>query len=127
MAAHNELGKWGEETAAELLRSKGYIIMERDWHYGHRDIDIIARSPDGRLMVFVEVKTRSSDDITTPLDAVNVRKIRSIASAANHYVKTNNIELLLRFDIVAIVGNKQHIKSIEHIENAFNPLLAFRR
>lgn len=126
MAAHNELGKWGEETAAQLLRDKGYSIVERDWHSGHRDIDIIARTPDGAMMVFVEVKTRSSDDVTRPTDAVDLRKIRNIAHAANHYVKSHNVDEWLRFDIVSIVGTPTAVKSIEHIEDAFRPLLAFR-
>lgn len=126
MAAHNELGKWGEETATELLRQKGYSIVERDWHSGHRDIDIIARTPDGATMVFVEVKTRSNDDVTRPTDAVDLRKIRNIAHAANHYVKSHNVDDWLRFDIVSIVGSPKAVKSIEHLEDAFRPLLAFR-
>ena len=126
MAAHNELGKWGEELAAQLLRDKGYTIVERDWHSGRRDIDIIARTPDGATLVFVEVKTRSSDDITTPFDAVDLKKIRHIASAANHYVKLHAIDDLLRFDIVAIVGTQRRVKSVEHVEDAFRPLLAYR-
>ena len=43
MAAHNELGKWGEDLATTYLEQKGYTIMERDWKSGRRDIDIIAR------------------------------------------------------------------------------------
>ena len=46
MAKHNNTGKWGEDLAADYLREKGYEIIERDWRDGHRDIDIIARSPD---------------------------------------------------------------------------------
>lgn len=126
MAAHNELGKWGEELAAQLLHDKGYTIVERDWHSGHRDIDIIARTPDGATLVFVEVKTRSSDDVTTPFDAVDLKKIRHIASSANHYVKQHNIDDLLRFDIVAIVGTQRNVKSVKHVEDAFRPLLAYR-
>ena len=56
MAAHNELGKWGEDLAAEYLEKKGYTIVERDWKSGRRDIDIIALDDD--VVVFVEVKTR---------------------------------------------------------------------
>ena len=55
MAKHNNTGKWGEDLAADYLREKGYEIIERDWRDGHRDIDIIARSPDLRTIVFVEV------------------------------------------------------------------------
>ena len=56
MAAHNELGRWGEEQAAEYLQEQGYEIIERDWKSGHHDLDIIAR--DGQALVIVEVKTR---------------------------------------------------------------------
>ena len=70
MAQHNDTGKWGEELAADFLRKNGYQIMERNWRFGHRDLDIIARSPEGNEVVFVEVKTRSGDIITKPEDAV---------------------------------------------------------
>ena len=43
MASHNELGKWGEDIAANYLERLGYTIIERDWKSGHRDLDIIAR------------------------------------------------------------------------------------
>ena len=56
MAAHNELGKWGEEMAARYLLDNGYAIIERDWRYQRRDLDIIA-SKDG-ILIIVEVKTR---------------------------------------------------------------------
>jgi len=56
MAAHNELGKWGEELAAEYLQEKGYEIIERDWKSGHHDLDIIAK--EGGTLVIVEVKIR---------------------------------------------------------------------
>ena len=59
MAAHNELGKWGEDKASEFLQLNGYQIIERDWKSGRRDIDIVATN--GTEVVFVEVKTRSND------------------------------------------------------------------
>lgn len=52
MARHNELGKWGEQYAADYLQGLGYDIIERDWRFGHRDIDIIARTSDGTTVVF---------------------------------------------------------------------------
>ena len=123
MARHNDTGKWGEELAASLLRDKGYTIMERDWHSGHRDIDIIARSPDSRTVVFVEVKTRTQDIVMRPEDAVNVKKIRNIGLAANNYVKMHNLLDELRFDIVSIVGENPQVAKVEHLVGAFNPLL----
>lgn len=125
MARHNETGKWGEDIAVDYLRAQGYTLIERDWRSGHRDIDIIMHSPDGRTVVFVEVKTRTSAAIMRPEDAVDIKKIRNIAYAANNYVKMNNVVSDLRFDIVSVVGENASVARVEHIEGAFNPLLAF--
>lgn len=128
MADHNDLGKWGEDYAAEYLQRNGYAILERDWRYGRskRDIDIICKTEDGTTVVFVEVKTRSHEEVTDPEEAVNITKIRHIGQAADHYVKMNNIVEELRFDIIAITGRKgtDNIK-LNHIVDAFNPLLMF--
>lgn len=125
MAEHNELGKWGEDYAAEYLQSQGYIILERDWHYGRskRDIDIICKSADRTAVVFVEVKTRSHDEVVAPEFAVDRRKVRHIGKAADNYVKMNNIVEYLRFDIITIIGRKggKDIK-LNHIVDAFNPM-----
>lgn len=91
----------------DYLRAQGYTLIERDWRSGHRDIDIIMHSPDGRTVVFVEVKTRTSAAIMRPEDAVDIKKIRNIAYAANNYVKMNNVVSDLRFDIVSVVARMQ--------------------
>lgn len=122
MAAHNDLGKWGEEVAAEFLVSKGYTILERDWKIGHRDIDIIARTPD-ETIVFIEVKTRTSDVITKPEDAITTQKIKNIGKAANAYVKAYQLWNDLRFDVISIIGDRKENVQINHIVDAFNPLL----
>lgn len=126
MAEHNDLGKWGEDVAAEYLRRKGYIILERDWSFGRskRDIDIICKSDDLTTVVFVEVKTRVREEITKPEDAVDVKKMRHIGRAADEYVKANDISEELRFDIVTVIGRAGSDDfKINHIEDAFNPLL----
>lgn len=123
MARHNDLGKWGEEKAMEHLRKEGYVIRHADWAFGSRDIDIIALTPDGTTLVFVEVKTRSSDDISKPADAITTGKIRNIGIAANAYVKEHDAGELLRFDIIAIVGDNEENMRLEHVVDAFNPLL----
>lgn len=122
MAAHNDLGKWGEEVAAEFLASNGYTILERDWKDGHRDIDIIARTAD-ETIVFVEVKTRTFDAIAKPEDAITKQKIKSIGKAANAYVKAYQLWNELRFDVITIIGDRKENAQINHIADAFNPLL----
>lgn len=126
MAEHNDLGSWGEDFAADYLRRKGYAIMDRDWTYGRskRDIDIVCRTPDEATVVFVEVKTRAREEATAPEDAVDLKKIRHIGRAADEYVKARSISEELRFDIITVTGrrNSDNIK-INHIEDAFNPLL----
>ena len=99
---HLQTGIWGEEVAAEYLRGKGYVILERDWHSGHRDIDIIAQEGDTR--VFVEVKTRRNTEFGTPEDAVDWRKRRNLSLAINHYIKYRKIDGPVRFDIITVVG-----------------------
>ena len=117
MASHNELGRWGEDVAANYLEHQGYTIMERDWKSGHRDLDIIAR--DGDTVVFVEVKTRRNRMFTDPEMAVDYQKIRNLQQAANHYVKYRHIDNDIRFDIITIVGTTDDNYDVDHIKDAF--------
>ena len=119
MAAHNELGKWGEEMAARYLLDNGYAIIERDWHYQRRDLDIIA-SKDG-ILIIVEVKTRHNTAYTLPEEAVGYEKAKSIAISSNAYVKTHRINMPLRFDIIAVTGSPDSDYTIKHIPDAFYP------
>lgn len=123
MAEHNDLGVWGEDCAASYLEEQGYVIAERDWSLGKRDLDIIALSDDRKFLVVVEVKTRQDDELTEPEEAVDAAKIRNLAVAANAYVKMNEVDLPIRFDIISIVGKGKDDRRIEHIVDAFNPML----
>ena len=123
MAEHNEFGKWGEDEAAAYLEAEGYIILERDWKIGRRDLDIIALSPDGDTMVVVEVKTRTEEEYQKPEEAVDKRKMRNLAIAANAYAKEFQIDKDMRFDIISIVGKGHQVLRLEHLEDAFNPML----
>ena len=113
MAAHNELGAWGEQCAEDFLKRKGYIILERDWKSGHRDLDIIAF--DGPTMVFVEVKTRRNRIFGDPEEAIDYRKRQNLQSAINHYVKSHRFYSQVRFDIISIVGTIGSQPEIDHI------------
>ncbi len=120
MAAHNDYGRWGEQKAAEYLQQKGYTIVHRDWKSGRRDLDITALTPDGGTLAIVEVKTRSGTDVTRPEEAVDWRKMRSIALAADAYLRRYQMQCDVRFDIVTVVGNGEDAR-VDHIENAFVP------
>ena len=116
MAAHNELGQWGEDLAAAYLQGKGYQIVERDWKSGHRDIDIIARDEAGTI-VFVEVKTRRNRVFGEPEEAIDYRKMQSLQQAINHYIKLHHINSQVRFDIISIVGTPGSEPEINHIKD----------
>ena len=117
---HLQMGIWGEELAAAYLREKGYVILERNWHSTHRDIDIIAQ--DGDCIVFVEVKTRRNRDFADPLQAINYEKRRNLQLAINHYIHYRRFDNPWRFDIITVVGNMgATMPEINHIED-----IAFR-
>ena len=120
MAQHNEMGKWGEQMAAEYLERKGFRIMWRDWRDGHRDIDIVGIDADN--LVVVEVKTRRNKTYVDPEKAVDIKKIKSLSIAANKLVRTCNIDMPVRFDIVTVTGKPGEECDINHIEDAFLPL-----
>ena len=116
MAAHNELGKWGEDLAAIYLREKGYVILERNWHSNHRDIDIIAQDKD--YLVFIEVKARQNRMFAEPESAVNYQKLKNLRLAINHYIKYRQIDMPWRFDVITVVGELGCKEpEIQHIED----------
>ena len=115
----HELGKLGEELAAEYIVKKGYQILERNWRSGHKEIDIIALQDD--VLVIVEVKTRKTDDYGEPEIAVGRDKQRMLIRAADAYVRFKNLDVDVRFDIISIVITDNE-PEIEHIEDAFIPL-----
>jgi len=113
---HNELGKWGEQFAADYLQRKGYDILERNWFFAKAEIDIIAQKGDE--LIIVEVKTRNSDFFGDPQDFVTPAKIKLLVKAANEYIISNDLDLETRFDVIAVLKNKTQEK-LEHFENAF--------
>ena len=84
MAQHNQLGKTGEERAAEYLISKGYIIRDINWRSGKMELDIVAYRD--KTLVVVEVKTRKNNEFLRPEEAVTLRKIKNIIQATDAYI-----------------------------------------
>lgn len=116
MAQHNELGKKGEQLAIDFLVKKGFAIVEKNWRYLKAEVDIIAQKEN--FLVAVEVKTRTSDYFGDPQDFITKKKIKLLVMAMNEYVTSKDLDVEVRFDIIAILQNKNKTK-IEHIEDAF--------
>lgn len=116
MAEHNELGKFGEKQAVAYLQEKGYDILETNWTFQKAEIDIIAKKDN--LLVVVEVKTRSSLNFGLPQDFVKPKKIQLLVKAVNEYVISNDLDVTVRFDIIAVHKEAKNF-NIEHIEEAF--------
>ena len=116
MAEHNELGKFGEEIAVDYLQQNGYEILETNWTFQKAEVDIIAQKEN--ILAVVEVKTRSSIEFGMPQDFVKPKKIQLLLKAVNEYVISNNLEVEVRFDIIAIHKDSKNF-NIEHIKEAF--------
>ncbi len=116
MASHNELGKLGEELAVNYLQKNGYSILETNWTFQKAEIDIIAQKEN--VLAIVEVKTRSSIEFGLPQDFVKPKKIQLLVKAVNEYVISNDLDVEVRFDIIAISKKESDFK-IDHIEDAF--------
>ncbi len=116
MAQHNELGKKGEQLAVDFLVKNGYKIVERNYRFDKAEVDIMALKDN--ILAIVEVKTRSTKDFGNPQDFVKPKQIKNLVKAVDEYVNENDLDLEVRFDIIAIVKEKKGFK-IEHLENAF--------
>ena len=116
MAEHNELGKQGEEQAVDFLQKNGYDILETNWIFQKAEIDIIAIKEE--TLAIIEVKTRSSIDFGLPQDFVKPKKIQLLVKAVNEYVNQNQLDVSVRFDIIAIHKNANNF-NIDHLEDAF--------
>lgn len=116
MASHNEYGNFGEETATDYLREKGYTILDRHWRTGRKEVDIVAEK-EGTL-VFVEVKTRRLAWQCQPMDVLTPAKIRNIVMAADAYVRYKRLDMPVRYDLITVSGSTQN-PHICHYEEAF--------
>ncbi|MFI5170903.1 MAG: YraN family protein [Chitinophagales bacterium] len=117
MSRHNDLGKTGEEKAAEYLAAKGYGILERNYRSGRAEIDIVAAF--GNIIVFTEVKTRTNYKFGLPEESVSRSKQKLVIRAAGNYMCDNNIEKEVRFDIISVFRSNNNTWEISHFEDAF--------
>lgn len=107
------LGVDGEDRAAAWYAARGYTVVGRNWRCREGELDLIVRR--GRELVFVEVKTRTTDRFGTPAEAVTVAKQRRLRGLAARYLSDTGTRVgSLRFDVVAILAGE-----LEVIEAAF--------
>ncbi|MGQ9570114.1 MAG: YraN family protein [Thermodesulfovibrionales bacterium] len=111
------LGIEGENLAVKFLEKKGYRIIKRNYKTYIGEIDIIAQ--DGDTLVFVEVKTRGNDSFGKPFEAVNKRKRQKLKNLALLYLKKQEKEIPVRFDVLSIFNSDKGEEKIEHIKDAF--------
>ena len=116
MADHNDLGKKGEQLAIDFLLKNDYKILEKNYRYLKAEVDIIAKKKN--ILAVIEVKTRSTDYFGNPQDFVNPKKIKLLLSAIDHYVVQKDLDVEVRFDIIAIIHQNNNTK-IDHLEDAF--------
>ena len=113
---HNQrIGKWGEEIAAEFLTAHGREIVARNARTPYGEIDIIAKQGDA--IIFVEVKTRTSDKMGLPEESINARKRQHMISAAEHYAAEHEIDRW-QIDVISIEGKPGTEPKVTYFENA---------
>jgi putative endonuclease len=112
-----ELGRRGEELAAEALRARGLTIVERNFRCRAGEIDLVAL--DGDTLVFVEVRSRRGDRAGTPLESVDGRKQAQVTRVARHWLAARGGgDRDVRFDVVGIRFDAEP-PAVEHVRGAF--------
>ena len=106
------LGRAGEARVAEWYRRHGYRVVAANWRHGRGELDLVLC--DERVLVFCEVKTRSSDRFGTGFEAVTVDKQRRIRHLAAAFLRTSAWRGPIRFDVASVVAGR-----IDVLENAF--------
>jgi putative endonuclease len=115
---HLRRGKLGEAAARRHLRRQGLKFLTANFKSDRGEIDLVFRDAD--CLVFVEVKTRSSEAWTRPAAAVNARKRRLLSQTALDYLRRiRNPEIKIRFDIVEVLLNDGRVREVRHLPNSF--------
>lgn len=112
------LGSLGEDIAARALERHGWTLLHRNYRFGHKEIDLVARH--GEVVAFVEVKTRASAGFGHPLEAITSRKRREIQQVAAAWIQRHGHPSdVYRFDAIAVFISEDRPPRIEHVEDAW--------
>jgi len=117
MKIANPIARIGEEFASNFLRKNGYKIIERNYRKGYGEIDVIATK--NNTLIFIEVKTRISDNFGTPFEAITPWKLNSVVKTAQFYKKLHpNLPDSLRIDAISVkVAKNKTLEDIQILEN----------
>jgi putative endonuclease len=122
---HLRRGQIGERAARKHLRAAGLKFLTANYRSARGEIDLIFRHHD--CLVFVEVKTRSSEDWTRPATAVDARKRRRLSLTALDYLRRiGQPRIKIRFDIVEVLLRDGDVREIRHLSNAFSLTTPYR-
>jgi len=118
VATNRQIGEKGEQLALSFLSSQGYLLLERNFRCRLGEIDLIMK--DGKTVVFVEVKSRSSRNWGLPQEAVHPRKQAKIRRVAQYYLLLKKIsEVPVRFDVVAVDFFERGRPVVNHLKGVF--------
>jgi putative endonuclease len=121
MAAHNDYGNAAEELACDMLRHRGWTVLQRNWRFHRKEIDLVMRRQG--IVAFVEVRARGSASHGHPLATIGPRKRRDLETAARSWVALNGrAHEAYRFDVVTVIGRSDVPGSpplLEHFEDAW--------
>lgn len=116
-----EIGREGEELAAAYLESKGYTILDQNYHFMQAEVDIVAYDNEA-CIVFVEVKKRSSNRYGEPEEYIDQEKKENIYKAAEAWIYERKMDgAPVRFDVISIIQRSTEAPHIKHYERAFTP------
>lgn len=116
-----EHGQLGERLAADWLLDNGFEILHANWRSGRYEIDLVAQSlADGELHI-VEVKTRKSGALTSPEEAYTPAKFKALCRAAEAYIALYNLDIDVRFDLIAVELSDDGSAEIRFIPEVMSP------
>lgn len=115
------LGRWGQSRSQKYLSRRGCKTIARNYAYSGGELDLVMADADGTI-VFVEVKTRQSEDFAPAISAVNIKKRQKMIRTARRFLREFNIaDRPLRFDVVTVILGPAGAPVIQHYPNAFTP------
>ncbi|HTI92963.1 MAG TPA: YraN family protein [Puia sp.] len=117
MHQHIDLGKKGEELAADWLMAKGFVILRRNWRYGRYEIDIIASR--GKVLHIIEVKSRRSSSYGRPEESVSRQKFLNLMQGAAGWLVKYPRHKRLQYDVMAIDLRRGSEPEIAHFEDVY--------